>query len=152
MSAAAVNGYGRRYRRTSRLSVTKIEQTIERNTKLDFPNRKQENPDFLQQKKANIKSIAVKALLPVKIVALLAAIFACLWSSLEFHNEYLRSSSFEKITVSRGESLQDIAGRYAADPEKQESLMDAIAEVNVLPKGEPLPVGWKLLIPVIKQN
>lgn len=152
MSAAAVNGYGRRYRRTSRLSVTKIEQTIERNTKLNFPNRKQENSDFLQQKKANIKSIAVKALLPVKIVALLAAIFACLWSPLKFHNEYLRSSSFEKITVSRGESLQDIAGRYTADPEKQESLMDAIAEVNVLPKGEPLPVGWKLLIPVIKQN
>ncbi len=150
MSAAAVNGYGRRYRRTSRLSITKNEQIIEEKTNLNFPNRQQKNPAFLQQKMANIKSIAAKALLPVKIVALLAAIFACLWSPLKFHNEYLRSSSFEKITVSRGESLQDIAGRYTADPEKQESLMDAIAEVNVLSRGEPLPVGWKLLIPVIK--
>lgn len=150
MSAAAVSGYGRRYRRTSRLSIIKNEQIIEEKSEPDFPNRKQENSDFLQQKKANIKSIAARALLPAKIVALLAAIFACLWSPLKFHNEYLRSSSFEKITVSRGESLQDIAGRYTADPEKQESLMDAIAEMNVLSRGEPLPVGWKLLIPVIK--
>lgn len=150
MSAAAVSGYGRRYRRTSKLSVTKNEQIIEEKTELKFPNRKQENPAFLQREKANIKSIAARILLPVKIVALLAAVFACLCFPLKFHNEYLRSSSFEKITVSRGESLQDIAGRYTADPEKQESLMDAIAEVNVLPRGEPLPVGWRLLIPVIR--
>lgn len=150
MSAAAVSGYGRRYRRTSKLSVTKNEQIIEEKTELKFPNRKQENPAFLQREKANIKSIAARILLPVKIVALLAAVFACLCFPLKFHNEYLRSSSFEKITVSQGESLQDIAGRYTADPEKQESLMDAIAEVNVLPRGEPLPVGWKLLIPVIR--
>lgn len=152
MNAAAVNDQGRRYRRTGRRGLVKNEHIVGEKMKHELPNGQQENTDVPPQIKANIKTIAARAFLPVKMAGVLAVIFACLWSPLKFHNEYLRSSSFEKVTVAQGESLRDIAGRYTADPERQESLMEAISEVNVLPKGEPLPVGWKLLIPVIEEK
>lgn len=150
MSTAAINEYGRRYERSSRRKAVRSEQNIGRKTELQFTNRKMENNEASLRRKENAKAAAVRAFIPVKMVALMAVVLACLWSPLQLGNEYLRSSSFEKITVAHGESLNDIALRYTQDPEKQKSLIDAIAEVNALPKGERLPVGWKLLIPVIK--
>lgn len=150
MSTAAINEYGRRYERSSRRRAVRSEQNIGRKTELQFANRKMENNEASLRRKENAKAAAVRAFIPVKMVALMAVVLACLWSPLQLGNEYLRSSSFEKITVAQGESLNDIALRYTQDPEKQKSLIDAIAEVNALPKGERLPVGWKLLIPVIK--
>lgn len=150
MSAAAINEYGRKYERKSRTRFARNEQSIGRKTELKFSNREMKNDEASLRRKANAKSAAVRAFIPVKMVAVLAVMFACLWSPLQFGNEYLRSSSFEKITVAQGESLNDIALRYTRDPEKQKSLIDAISEVNALPKGETLPAGWKLLIPVIK--
>ena len=150
MNAAAINEYGRKYEWISRTRYIKTERNIGRKTELEFSNRKLKNNEMSQRRKANAKSAAVRAYMPVKMVAVLAVMFACLWSPLQLGNEYLRSSNFEKVTVAHGESLKDIAVRYTADQEKQQSLIDAIEEVNALPKGEPLPVGWKLLIPVIK--
>ena len=150
MSAAMVSGYGSRYERTGRIRSVKTERNIGRKTELKFQNREMKNDAEAIRRKANAKTAAVRAFAPVRLVAIMAVVLACLWSPLQFGNEYLRSSSFEKVTVAQGESLQDIATRYTADPAKQKTLIEAISEVNALPKGEQLPAGWKLLVPVIK--
>ena len=67
-----------------------------------------------------------------KLIWAFAALYLFLFPPFNLDNAYLRSDRFDTVTVSRNESVWDIAGRYTVDGKQAKKLTAAIIEVNGL--------------------
>lgn len=86
------------------------------------------------------------------VFIVVAVVWVAVFSPLHLGNEYLRSSTFDTVTVQRRETVWHIAHRYAADEKKVPALIEAIIEVNGLSPDGALRVGQRLQVPVLRQD
>lgn len=84
-----------------------------------------------------------------KLIWAFAALYLFLFPPFNLDNAYLRSDRFDTVTVSRNESVWDIAGRYTVDGKQAKKLTTAIIEVNGLTSDGAVRTGQKLRIPVL---
>lgn len=84
--------------------------------------------------------------------AVLAVVWVVFFSPFHLTNAYLRSSTFDTVTVERRETVWQIAGRYTEDERNIRSLVEAIIEVNALSPDGAIRVGQRLRVPVLKKD
>ena len=81
--------------------------------------------------------------------ALLLLVYA---APLGLSNKYLRSTTFETVTVEANDSVWSIAGRYTSDVRQAADLREAIVEINALDKEGHMYVGQVIRVPVLVQE
>ncbi len=96
----------------------------------------------------------VKEMLTMKKLLGIALALAILTALPPFHldNAYLRSATFDTVTVARRETVWSIAGRYTTDEKQAARLVEAIFEVNGLSPEMPIRTGQRLRVPVLRQD
>ena len=83
------------------------------------------------------------------MIIVAAAMYLVMFPPFHLDNAYLCSDKFDTVTVSRNESVWDIAGRYTTNGNQARKLTEAIIEVNELPADGSVRSGQKLRVPVI---
>ena len=78
-----------------------------------------------------------------------AALYLIMFPPFHLNNAYLCSDTFDTVTVSRHESVWDIAGRYTVNGNQARKLTEAIIEVNDLSSDGAVRSGQKLRVPVL---
>lgn len=86
------------------------------------------------------------------IWAVLAVVWVVFFSPFHLTNAYLRSSTFDTVTVERRDTVWQIAGRYTEDEGNIRALVEAIIEVNALSPDGAIRVGQRLRVPVLKKD
>lgn len=83
-----------------------------------------------------------------KLLAIMIIAFAA-FSPLHLNNEYLRTSQFDKITITQEQNISALADKYTVNPDDKEKLVEAICEINDLSSDAPVPAGRSLQIPLL---
>ncbi len=85
-------------------------------------------------------------------ILLLGVLTAAAVSPLHLGNEFLRSTDFDTVEVTRRDSVLKIAARYTAGTGDAQELAEAIIEVNGLPADGSLRAGQKIRIPILRDR
>ncbi|MBQ7514913.1 MAG: LysM peptidoglycan-binding domain-containing protein [Schwartzia sp.] len=84
-------------------------------------------------------------------ITLVAALLAAL-PPLGLDNNYLRSATFDTVTVARRDTVWGIAARYTTDEGQASRLAAAIIEINGLGADGAIRVGQRLQVPVLRRD
>lgn len=96
-----------------------------------------------------IKARRQRNLMQYGIMAAIVVMMLTVLSPLQLSNPYLRSASFETVTVQQQDSVWDIASRYTQDKKQVRRLTEAIIEINALSPDAEIKAGQRLQIPVL---
>lgn len=81
-----------------------------------------------------------------KLFAIMIIAFAA-FSPLHLNNEYLRTSHFDKVTLTQEQNISALADKYTVNSKDKEKLVEAICEINDLSSDASVPAGRSLQIP-----
>lgn len=101
----------------------------------------------------NVFAFMIKGLREMKKIlgAILTIVWMIYFSPLHLDNAYLRSHTFERVTVERQDTVWNIAGRYTRDEGNIQKLVEAIIEVNGLTPDAAIRAGQSLQVPVLEK-
>ncbi len=85
----------------------------------------------------------MKKLFAIMIIAFVA------YGPLHLNNEYLRTSHFDRVTITQEQNISALADKYTVNPQDKEKLVEAICEINDLSADASIPVGRSLQIPLL---
>lgn len=83
-----------------------------------------------------------------KLVLILIAAFM-ITGPMHLTNAYLRSDTFETVTIKQGETIHELAARYTVKEKDRQELIEAICDVNDVYDSAKLQAGRQLKVPVL---
>ena len=104
---------------------------------------------YLSRKKVLNKIYTPKEMLNMKKLFVIMLIAFAALGPLHLNNAYLRSSSFDTVTIRQGESLHTLADKYTVNAGDKEKLVEAICDINNIPADSVLQTGRRLQVPVL---
>lgn len=83
-----------------------------------------------------------------KLVLILLAL-VLVTGPMHLTNAYLRSDTFDTVTIRQGETIHELASRYTVKEKDRQELIEAICDVNDIHDTARLQAGRHLKVPVL---